>query len=317
MKGIRIVLLSLLTAGAAGAKPSFWDRVRDPSEDRAYRALVQAVRARTPGDIPIEALPAFDSLLSMRAAAVLEMAGGAALRSPDVWFFLGTSLIAANRGRDEDGRALLERAIRADPDSPEVANAWFDIAIASNRMRDFEKEREAYDEALRVQWDRDKRAGIHLNRGESNMSLKDLSAAREDYSTALALSSDSEIHALSHWGLAVALARDDDLPEALQHALEASRMQFRSPDGSPISALELPGVFFTPDYEIHYYRALAAMAAADQAKDAASRRAAFGIAILQWQEYLAGARPARDAWIANVESELRYCERRFREPGGH
>lgn len=313
MRPIRtpLVLAALLNASNAGAEAHFWDRVRDPAASRVDRALTLAVRARTPTDIPTEALPAFDALLSLRAATVLEMQGGAALPSPEVWFFLGDALIAANRGRDEDGRALLGRALEAAPDSPEAATAWFDIAIASNRLHDFESERKAYGEALRGQWDREKRAGIYLNRGESNMSLQDLRAARRDYLTALSLASDSEIHALAAWGLAVALARDDDLPDALSYAFEAASMQFRGTDGAPITALELPGVFFTPDYEIFYYRAIAATAIADREKAPNFRRAAWERAISFWDQYSKAARHRDDPWLDNVEHQRTYCERRL------
>lgn len=311
MRGAHLLVVAgFLCAPNAQAEAHFWDRVRDPAAARVDRALTLAVRARTPTDIPTEALPAFDALLSLRAATVLEMQGGGALPSPEVWFFLGDALVAANRGRDEDGRALLVRALEAAPDSPEAATAWFDVAIASNRLHDFEAERRAYGEALRLQWDRDKRAGIYLNRGESNMSLKDLHAARRDYLMALSLASDSEIHALAAWGLAVALARDDDLPDALSYAFDAVSMQFRGADGSPITALELPGVFFTPDYEISYYRAIAAMAIADREKAQSLKRAAWERAMSLWDEYLNAARHRDDPWLDNAEHQRRYCERR-------
>lgn len=309
-----LVLACVLVARSSSAGPSLWDRARDPSLKQAEEALTLAIRARTPGDIPLEALPAFDSLLSLRAATALELSGGARIRNPEIWFFLGSSLVTANRGRDHEARALLARAIRERPSAPEVAGAWFDIAIASNRLRDFRAERAAYTEALRLQWDRDRRAGIHLNRGESQMSLRDLAAAREDYLTAIALSSDAELSALAHWGLGVALARDDDMPEALEHAFEASRVQFRGPDGSPVVALDLPGVFFTPDYEIHYYRGLGDMALGTRTDEPKARHAALTEAVRSFERYVAGARPVSDPWIRNVESLIQTCERRMRAP---
>lgn len=299
-----------LGALPASARPSLWDRIRDPVGARVEQALTLALRARTPDDVPVEALPAFEALLALRAATVLRMEGGAGLPSPEVWFFLGDALIASNRGGDEEGRALLRRALEARPGSPEAGAAWFAIAIASNRLRDFESERAAYTEALGVQWDRDKRAGIFLNRGESSMSLHDLRAAQSDYRTALALTSDSELHALAAWGLAVALARDDDLPDALTHAYDAASLQFRTSDGATVTALELPGVFFTPDYEITYYQALGEMALAERATLPALRRQGYERAVALLRRYEDSARRAGDPWLANAENLRRYSERR-------
>jgi tetratricopeptide (TPR) repeat protein len=309
-----IVALASMPSRAHAAGRDLWDRIRDPAADKAERALTVALRARTPKDVPpdlAELAPDLDELLAWRAATVLEMAGGEALGTPRVWFFLGDALVAANRGRDEDGRRILWRALAAEPESPEAAHAWFDVAIASNRLSDFEGERKAYDEALCVEWDQNKRAGIYMNRGEASMSLGELRAAREDYLRALATTNESEIHALAAWGLAVASARDEDLPEALAYAWEASQMVFRGPSGQPITALELPSVFFTPPHEVLYYRALAAMAASEHAKDDRERRSALETAGSLWRDYLKRAREHGDRWVANAEYQARWVERRL------
>ncbi len=315
MRVVFAVGLSLaLVSRGAGAAPSLWDRARDPQVAKADHALTMALRARQPRDVPLDALaalPAFESLLALRAATVLELAGGEALENPEVWYFLGEALIMGNRGRDEDGRRILRRAIEAEGGSPEAAHAWFQIAIASNRLRDFAAERDAYGEALRLQWDKNQRAGIYMNRGEASMSLGKLTPARDDYETALSITDDSEIHALAAWGLAVALARDDDLPDALRHAWDAAKYRFHDPQGNVITALELPSVFFTPPYEVFYYRALGAMAAAEHADKPESRKTELDWAIAQWQRYLAEAKPVGDRWLTNVEYQRRWCERRL------
>jgi tetratricopeptide (TPR) repeat protein len=290
---------------------SFWDRVRDPASARAEDAMRLALRARLPREIPGDDLPAFDSLLALRAATVLEMAGGAALDDPEVLFFLGNALVLADRGRDEEAREILRRGLTLAPSAPEASRAWFDYAIASNRVHDFEAERLAYGEALRSEWDRNRRASVHMNRGEASMSLGDLAAAREDYLVAIETTTESEAHALASWGLAVALARDDDLPDALRYAWEASRMRFVDAQGNPITALDLPSVFFTPPHEVFYYRALAAMAAAEHAEDAAARKMELEWAVSQWHHYLSAARESGDRWVANVNFQLKWCERRL------
>ncbi len=307
--------LALFAARASEAS-SLWDRVRDPNTRRNESAMVEALRARTPTDIPpdvVDMAPEFESLLALRAATVLEMRGGAALHDPEVSYFLGDALVTADRGRDEDARNVLLSAIAMDPSSPETARAWFDIAIASNRLHEFEHERQAYDEALRVEWDGNKRAGIYMNRGEASMSLGDLTLAEKDYQIALATTDESEIHALAAWGLAVALARDENLPDALKYAYEASQMTFREPGGRTISALELPGVFFTPDYEVLYYRALAEMAIADKITDEKIRKPALERALADFREYILRGKDHGDRWLTNAEFHRTWAERRLRD----
>ncbi|HEX4335950.1 MAG TPA: tetratricopeptide repeat protein [Polyangiaceae bacterium] len=310
-----LVPLVLCIASSATAAPSFWDAVRDPSRARVERALTQALRAREPREIPPEALDLLSeeerAALALRAVAILQEAGGEALNDPEVSFFLGDSLVLADHGQDEEARRILRRALAAQPDSPEAAHAWFQVGIASNRLRQFDAERAAYSSALRLQWDRNQRSTIYMNRGEAGMSLGLLKEARADYEAALALTDDSEIHALSAWGLAVALARDEDLPDALRRAWEASQFRFRDPEGNAVSALELPGVFYTPDYEVYFYRALGAMAAAEHADKAEERKTELEWAVSQWQRYLAEARPAGDRWTSNVEFHLTWCQRRL------
>ena len=306
-------VLFLATPSAYGA-PSIWDFARDPRTLDTEQALTRALRARVPRDISPEALaavPVFEKSLALRAVAVLEEAGGEALEDPEAWFYLGDALITSDHGQDAEGIRILRRALAAEPDAPEAAHAWFQIAIGSNRLRRFDEERAAYTEALRVQWDRNQRAGIYMNRGEASMSLGFLKEARADYEEALALTDDSEIHALAAWGLAVALARDEDLPDALRRAWEASSFRFRDLQGNPVSALELPSVFYTPDYEVYFYRALGAMAASEHADNAEDRKSALEYAIAQWQRYLGEARPAGDRWTSNVEYHLLWCKRRL------
>jgi tetratricopeptide (TPR) repeat protein len=298
---------------AASGPPTFWDRARDPAAEAQAAALDAAVKVRLPPGVPagMDLIPAFESVLALRAAAELRKAGGEALRDPGALYFLGDSLVLADRGYDEEARRVLLRALALDPASPLAARAWFDVAIASNRLREFETERDAYGEALRLQWDLGRSAGIYMNRGEASMALGRLDEAVRDYRTALALADDSEIHALASWGLAVALARDDNLPDALRYAHEAASVQFPSMGGENVSALDLPSVFFTPSYEIFYYRALGAMAASERAATPDERRTALLAALDAWKEYLDVAEERGDRWLENVRHQKRWCERRL------
>lgn len=313
--GAALLALSAVAVPAAAAESSagysFWDRVRVPKLGVVKERLKAAVRSRVPRDIPTDELPAFDSLLALRAATMLELVGGAVSDDPELLFFLGDSLVVADRGREEEGRKILRRALSLDPESGQAARAWFTVALASNRLRDFAGERAAYDQALRLEWDRNKRAQITANRGEACMSLGDLAAARKDYLAALDATTDSQTHALAAWGLAVAYARDDDLPDALRYAWEASRVRFADAQGNPVSALDLPHVYFNPPHDVHYYRALGAMAAAEHADDTRVKKMELEWAVSQWHRYLNGAREHGDRWTANATYQLRWCERRL------
>jgi tetratricopeptide (TPR) repeat protein len=309
---------------AVAGETSFWDIVRDPGAARAERALDEALALRVPmvdfrsGSLgPRE----FMRARAYDAAVALELKGGEALGDPDVLYFLGNSLIYADRGRDEDGRRILRKALAADPGSPLAAGAWFNVAVASNRLLDFQSERAAYGEALQVSWEQDQRATILSNRAESSMSLGDLRTAKEDYSTALetATSSGSDVYALAAWGLAVAYARDDDLPDALKYAWKATQIRFPTIDPTKglvsIYAIDLPSVFFTPEHEIFYYRALGEMAAAEHAGDAGKRKSALSRALDFWDQYLGAAKHGGDRWIQNAEFQRRWCARRLAEMG--
>src|SRR6185436_3194817 len=105
--------LAIVLVASEARAVSIWDEVRDPRTLRIGRALTEAERARRPelsSDV-LTMLPVFESQLAMHAALVLEEAGGAALEDPDVDYFLGDCLVIENRGRDEEGRLLLARAL--------------------------------------------------------------------------------------------------------------------------------------------------------------------------------------------------------------
>lgn len=323
----RGVIAALLACSAVAAEPSSaWDRVREPRLGRAQDLLEESLTARITllGSAEAADEPLLRDRLREQAflsAVDLELKGAEDLPSSDLLYFLGSALVKADRGVDEDGRRILRKAVSMDPDSPLAAQAWFEIAVASNRLLDFEAERAAYGEALRATWDPDEQATIFSNRAEATMSLGDLRAARDDYLTAMAraTSSGPEVYALAAWGLAVATARDGDLSAALKYAWEASSMII--PHAVPgrgfvrAQALDLPSVFFTPPYEIFFYRALGEMAAAQHADAPKDRTLALSRALSFWDEYLGPARTNGDRWVQNAEFHRTWCVRRLGELG--
>ena len=107
---------------------------------------------------------------------------------------------------------------------------------------------------------RQRRARVQGNAAECLMGLGRLEEAIQRYQEALTLGYDTE---LNHWGLAVALDRDEQQDKALYHARRAMGRHHS------MKVLTGPTVFFVPDGEVHYYFAVGYLA---QAKPALARR---------------------------------------------
>ena len=73
-------------------------------------------------------------------------------------------------------------------------------------------------------------------------------------------------------------------------------------------ALELPSVFFVPDYEIHYYKGLRHMAVARKLPEQ-ERPAHYERALRHWQEYVAAGEPQSDRWLTQARLHAGTCRR--------
>ena len=291
-----IVLSMLFVSGTLGAEPNVWDAARDPKAKRAEHALVAVERMLLRADAALD--PTMQRNFLRGGLAMLEVAGGEELADPRLRFLLGDLLISV--GRDEKGREILARALDSAPDSPLSGRAWFNLAIASAKLGDPTREKEAYTRALEVVWDPSFRANIYINRGESSMVQGDLGLAVRDYRRAIALADRPDHQALAYYGLGIALERSGDLPAALAAMRIAESIQL--PGWG--SALDLPGVFFVPAYDKHYYRALGAMALAREATEPKAERAELERAAVEWQSYLEGAQADGHRWLRNAELHL-------------
>jgi tetratricopeptide (TPR) repeat protein len=309
--GLGITFLLGTVCAPSVARPSIWDRVRDERVDLAYRVLRTADQART--SVPGAGFdPLADQVLSLQAAVLIELAEGQHLPGKELRFLYGDSLIWAHAGREETGRRILLELLREDPQHPLAGRALFAIAIASSWLEDRAQEDAAYTRALEVEWDPEKRSRIYLNRGETRMLAGDLDAARLDYERSLSFTHTSEGYALAEWGLAVALSRAGDLPRALQHASRAVALNFPGARGRTLHAIDLPGVFFSPVHEIHYYRALGAMAEAEgRGLEAAEVVSHYERALDEWDEYLRRARARKDPWVVTAQQQRGWCQSRL------
>ncbi|MBX3129440.1 MAG: tetratricopeptide repeat protein [Polyangiaceae bacterium] len=278
------LLGALAVTSSAFGTPSLWDKAADPRRARTDHAFVAVERMLVRAEAS-----AFDPALARNftraGLALIELAAPDTAEDPRLMLLLGELLIDGAVRRDEDGRKLLLRALDAHPETPMAGRAWFNVAIASARLGEPLAERDAYTRALERVYEPEFRANIYMNRGESRMVLGDLRGAQADFRRAIKLAQRPDLMALAHYGLGIVLERYGDLPSALD-AMDVARQIRLGPFGS---ALDLPSVFFVPSYDIHYYKALAAMAAERSARSTVDKRAALEEAIEHWDAYLGPA----------------------------
>jgi tetratricopeptide (TPR) repeat protein len=315
--------LALTLTSGARAEPSIWQRAARPDVARSQVLLNRIERM-----LGTVGLPEFNAEFSAGAVALFQLsdarwrctpadgeARGSAAPNPSLdprlEYLIGGALLEAQNERDADARCILERALRDAPDSPLAAEGYFNLALASGKLGDHKAERAAYLRALDVTWDPDIRANVYGNLAESDMGAGDLKRAVREYRVALEVSQQADTVALAYYGLAVALDRSGDLPSALDAAKHAISVPLPATLLSTTSVLDLPTVSFSPSYEIHYYKALGAMAAALLAKDNAVRREALADAVEHWTAYLVRAEVEHAPWVqparlhkASVEREL-------------
>ena len=178
-------------------------------------------------------------------------------------------------------------------------------------LGDYRTERLAYARALDRTWDAEDRARLYASLAESDMELGDLKRAVREFHVALQGSQQPEHLSAAYFGLAVALDRSGDFPSALTAAKQAVSVPLPQTMFQVQSVLDLPNVFFTPSYEVHYYKAFRAMATSQLAKDNAARREALADAVEEWTAYLVHAEADQSPWVqparlhkARVEHEL-------------
>jgi tetratricopeptide (TPR) repeat protein len=311
--------LAFGSAGVASAGPTVWDVVKHPGLGRADELLALAERSRVPAEDAMDDAGIFLSSgtseelnrqLNARAAALITVADGSLLGDPRLSYLLGDALVKADKSYLPEGRLRLQQALRDAPDSPLAGEAWFSLAVAEGKLRHHEAERAAYTRALELEWEPELQATIVTNRAESTMAAGDLALAMRDYRLALALSRSAITQALAYWGLAVATERDGDLPSSLELARRAGSFRF-GPPNHLIVALDLPSVYFTPDYEEHYYRALATMAEAARAGGTDEKRLLLQTASLLWSLYVDGAQRDSERWVANAKAHRDACRRQL------
>lgn len=317
--------LALAASPAAGA-PNIWQSVRQPG-----LAHQQLVLHRVERLLSSVGLPELGPELSAGAIALSQLgqirwpcigSDGGAARSPSpdagvldprLEYLIGSALVDSNTQREAEARCILELALRDAPDSPLAARGLADLAIAAAKLGDRQAEHAAYLRALDITWAPAARANLFANLAESDMALGDLPRAIREYRTALSSTQEPDLVAGAYFGLAVALDRSGDLPSALSAAKRATSIQLPPAQFPVTSVLDLPNVFFTPQYEVHYYKALGSMALAQLARDDAARRDALADAVEEWTAYRLQAEVDHAPWAQRAALHQASVERQLAE----
>lgn len=304
--------LILEPSGTRALEPGRWESVARPAA-ASEAALVRSVeRTRVPREDLFSSEDMLE-LLNQRAAVMLEL--GATKETPGAPLAYLRADVLYNAGATfaPQAEAALRYALHHYPESPLAASAWQDLAHLLGLHGQRSEELGAYRRALAGQWWQPGRAELRLNMAEVTMALGDVTGALSLYEQALTTDASPELQALARWGAAVALERSMDLPSAMQLVVQASSARF--PAGAlSVSAIDLPGVYFSPAYEEHYYRALAAMAqAAEEKEESAKIAEKYQTAAYLWTLYISGAvREQSDKWLENAKRHRAFCLERGR-----
>jgi tetratricopeptide (TPR) repeat protein len=295
----------LLAAQAQATEPTLWQRARDPGAAvrerarlRAEQLFEQASDARSDPEL-------FHNLL-LGSASLLELGGDA---SQDPWraVLLGRLLLEGESPHKQRAMQLIEGGLPKLPASEFKRQAWFDLGVAALRSRQYARSERAFGAALALAWDVDDRSITHRNRGRSRMLSGQLAAALGDYRAAVALARASDTLALARFGLGVALERSGDFPQGLQEVARAVSIHLPVPPYPAESVLDWSELIWTPDYEVFYVRALAAMSEAGEQVPREAALAAYDEALRNWELYLAAATQDRAPFVANAERHRQRC----------
>ncbi len=324
------LLASVLVVGAllaplavhADTPMSRWDRAKDPDkhEDEklhlsAHRLLVQLeIAKRLRSDL-------FDRF-TRDLKISLEAWDAANSADPRLRFDYGQLL--EERGEHLRAIEVLKPALVMAPDHPAAESAWWFLGVACGHVGDYECELRSYSELLRLRTEDYRRLTPMLNLAEVEMHLGRLKDSIADYQETLRLAArlpTDETTPLAQWGLAVAYDRAGDRAAAEREATRAVELE-RSMHREGL--LHSNGVFFYPDYEIHWYDGLGAIARARAASSAHDAAIHWSEAERKFAAYVRGAEARKDAdrWLgiakarhAFAKSEREKAEkRRAKEP---
>jgi len=300
-----LIALALLLAPAATAEPTLWQRARTPGWQMREKARLRAEQLFDQASDPRADLETLREL-SLGSAALMELSGEAR-RDPWQEVLLGRVLLDAQPGREREALQLIEGGLPALPDSDFKRQSLFDLGLGAMFSGEMEHAARAFTAALALAWKPDDRATLHRNRGKARMLSGQLLGAVADFRAAVALGRGVEVMALSRFGLGVALERSGDYPQGMQEIARGVALRLPVPPYPSESVLDLPGLRWIPEYDVHYFRALGAMSEAETADASEQERDRYETALESWEQYIPAAEAQKDRFLPNALRHRQRC----------
>jgi tetratricopeptide (TPR) repeat protein len=301
---LAVTALSLAPAAQADEQ-TLWQRAKTPGARARSKARLRAEQLFEKASDP-RADPETLRDLSLGSAALMELSGSAR-RDPWQQVLLGRVLLDAQATREREALQLIESGVAALPDSDFKGASLFDLGLGAMYGGEMERATKAFTAALALAWKSDDRASIHRNRGKARMLSGQMPGAVSDFRAAVQLARDVKTMALSRFGLGVALERSGDYPQGMQEIGRGVALRLPVPPYPSESVLDLPGLRWIPEYDVHYFRALGAMWEASAADSEQLEQDRYEAALESWEQYVPAAEAQKDRFLPNAVRHRQRC----------
>ena len=103
------------------------------------------------------------------------------------------------------------------------------------------------------------------------------------------------------------LERSGDYPQGLQEIARGVALRLPVPPYPSESVLDLPGLRWIPEYDVHYFRALGEMSGVAAADSQELSRERYQAALDSWEQYIPAAEAQRDRFLPNALRHRQRC----------
>ncbi len=299
--GLSTLGVVLATASVHADTPAtVWDRARDPqvgTRDALHAYVEQALTTSS-----LTSVPVLRSSVVAHARDLLLDAHAETSSDPRLRFDLGE--VYEKLQEHERAVTVLSAALKDHPDAPGAVDAIESLSFAYARLDRPKEERATYFAYLAAVTDEHAKGTAVLNLAEAEMRLGNLPEAIARYRESVALvaggagQSTQETTLLATWGLAVALDRAGDPHAAQEEALLGTQLD---PGERTLEYGE--NVFFVPEYERHWYLALALAEEAKQAIEPHYAARYWETCEKRWAAYVSEAAPT-ERWLPLAKRHL-------------